>query len=168
MVQMSNGPIGYCVKIFRARDPIGKMEEPGGGSRWTAEGNRARNILTRRPATTVKLRFTRRTHARLRLFTYLNAMRSDEVERFTLDPVPASVWFRQAGSGLRVRRKLIILTRMRVCQAQALSGSELQGQHQVFPWRAPNFQGHSRISVRATNTSINDAGSSFSLRPGHR
>jgi len=32
-------------------DPICKTEESGGGSRWTAEGSRARNILTRRPAT---------------------------------------------------------------------------------------------------------------------
>lgn len=37
------------MKIFRARNPRGKSWKPGGGSRWTAEGSRARNILTRRP-----------------------------------------------------------------------------------------------------------------------
>jgi hypothetical protein len=36
--------------------PNAKLPEPGGGSMWSAEGNRASNTLTRRPATYNRIR----------------------------------------------------------------------------------------------------------------
>jgi hypothetical protein len=46
-------PDGHsCRKQFSTRRILNaKLPEPGGGSMWSAEGNRASNTLTRRPAT---------------------------------------------------------------------------------------------------------------------